>query len=396
MTFTLNKCFAIVFNSRTKKPEDLPTFIFRGTKTNPCQLATFYPDDAPDLWLGIKITDHVSQIKLDSSSTLPCALVPNYRRKPNSGYLKLIKSKFARARHGTSKLCPDVALLTPIISTRLYKTLVRSTLLYAIEFADWDVDQIQELETKQAKALRSCLNSDLQCPQALIRLFSGVEPFEARRDLHILLYYGKLSRYEPASFPSKVHRVCTSRRDKPVGFHCTVFRILQKYGLEHYWDNIPDFSNERLKVILKKHIWIHHWNNDVASARLRDSPFSTIILKDAVPPTHPYKTHHFIGRFITLGLPRQELTSVLRFWMTPCRQRFCSCNFPTCNLAKHLTFDCPRTSDLMASYRRSLLPNLSSTLHPNSFSIFLSRIADSVEDFNSFNRVIGKFDYPLF
>ena len=160
--------------------------------TCPNQLATYYPEDAPDLYLGFNITDYVARIKLNSSETLPNSVVSKYRRKPNSAYLKLIKSRFMRARHGTCQLCSNQAILTPYISTRLYKTLQRSTLLYCIEFGDWDVDQVKELEILQAKALRSCLNSDLQCPQALLRLFCGVEPIEARRDLHTLLYYAKI------------------------------------------------------------------------------------------------------------------------------------------------------------------------------------------------------------
>ena len=80
------------------------------------------------------------------TQTIPKSVVPNYRRKPNSAFLKLIKSQFMRARHGIYHLCSNEAILTPSISTRLYKTLQRSTVLYAIEFVDWDVDQIKELE----------------------------------------------------------------------------------------------------------------------------------------------------------------------------------------------------------------------------------------------------------
>ena len=192
MSFGLDKCFAVVFNSRTKKPEALPSFIFGRSKSSNNHLSTFYPEDAPNPYLGVNITDHVARTKIDINNTLPRSIVPNYRRKPNTAYLKHIKLKFIRARHGTCQLCSNKAILNPSISIRLYKTIQRSTLLYAIELADWDVDQVKELEVLQAKALRTCLNSDLQCPQSLIRLFSGVEPLEARRDLHILLYYGKL------------------------------------------------------------------------------------------------------------------------------------------------------------------------------------------------------------
>ena len=76
----------------------------------------------------------------------------------------------------------------------MYKTLQRSTLLYAIELCDWDPDQINDLEIQQAKALRSHLDADLHCPKSILRIFSGVEPIEARMDLHVLLYYTKLNR----------------------------------------------------------------------------------------------------------------------------------------------------------------------------------------------------------
>ena len=166
MTFGFDKCFAVVFNSRSKKLADLPTFRFCGTNLRPNYLSAFYPEDAPEFYVGFNITDRVARTKLDCSKMIPHYLVPNYRRKPNSAYLKVIKSRFMRARHGTHQLCSNKAILTPSISTRLYKTLQRSTLLYAMEFGDWDLDQIHDLETLQAKALRTCLNSDLQCPQA--------------------------------------------------------------------------------------------------------------------------------------------------------------------------------------------------------------------------------------
>ena len=265
-----------------------------------------------------------------------------------------------------------------------------------MELADWDVDQIKELEILQAKALRASLNSDLQCPQALIRLFSGVEPIEARRDLHILLYYGNLCRYEGASFPAMVHRMRISRNYIPVGFHRTLRRILNKYGIEKYFNKISDIPRVKLKAIFKKPIWLHHWNNDVALARCRDSPFSTAFLENVSEPTYPYKTNHFMKIFITNEIPRNELTTVLRFWMTPGRQRICPCTVSTCDLAKHLIFACPKSRDLVSSYRRTLRPDLRSLLQPSSFSYFLSRISSSTMDFTCFNRVVGKFDYPQF
>ena len=154
--------------------------------------------------------------------------------------------------------------------------------------------------------------------------------------------------------------------------------------------------SEKLKAVFKKPIWLYHWKKDVASARSRDSPFSKIFLTDVKVPTYPYKTHHFLNIFITHELPRSELTSVLRFWMTPSRKRICSCTRSTCNLAKHLIFTCPKYRNLVACYRSKILPGLRLLLLPNSFNLFLSRISSSAMDFICFNRVVGKFDYPQY
>ena len=126
--------------------------------------------------MGFNITNRVAKTKVDCETKLSKNLVPSHRSSPNNLYLKLLKSKFNRARAGTFHLCKEQTILSPRISNRLYKTLQRSILLYAIEICDWDVDQIQDLEKLQAKSLRSLLDLDRQCPKALVRLISGVEP----------------------------------------------------------------------------------------------------------------------------------------------------------------------------------------------------------------------------
>ena len=77
MTFGLDKCFAVVFNSKTKNSATLPTFLL-GVKPDSHQLTTFYPENAPDLYLGFNITDRIARTKLDSSEKLPHSLVPTY------------------------------------------------------------------------------------------------------------------------------------------------------------------------------------------------------------------------------------------------------------------------------------------------------------------------------
>ena len=223
----------------------------------------------------------------------------------------------------------------------------------------------------QAKALRTCLNSDLQCPQATLRLFSGVEPIVARRDLHSLLYFAKLCSREPTSFPAMVHQARVAKADMPVGFHCSVCHILTKYGLKEYCNNIPYLTFEEVSANFKRTIWTYHWKLDVTSTSSRNSPFSYSLSKSTTLPTYPYKSGHFLQRFITDDLPRSAITSVLRFWMTPIRPRVCSCKLPTCNLVNHLLFECSKTRSLIVYYRAKLPSRLRLTPTPLTLDIFL-------------------------
>ena len=193
-----------------------------------------------------------------------------------------------------------------------------------------------------------------------------------------------------------IHRARTSFSTLPVGFHSTVLHILKRYDLEKYWGQIPDVSHDELKVILKKPIWNYHWEKDIASARSRDSPFSSTLLKDSHPPTYPYKSHHFINSFMAPDLSRANLSSILRFWMTPSRQRNCSCSLPTSNIAKHLIFECSKTRSLVTTYLAELSPMLRQILQPDSLQLFFSRVSSSDVDMGLFNHLVAEFCYPRF
>ena len=179
-----------------------------------------------------------------------------------------------------------------------------------------------------------------------------------------------------------------------VGFHCSVRRILTKYGLVDYCDNIPHLTFENISAHFKRTIWTYHWKQDVISTSSRNSPFSNTLLKSATPPTYPYKSGHFLKHFIPNDLPRPALTTVLRFWMTPIRTRICSCTLPTSNLVSHLIFECSNTRTLIKCYKANLPLHLRLTLTPLTLNTFFSLIASSSDDLFTFNRVVGKFDYP--
>ena len=196
-----------------------------------------------------------------------------------------------------------------------------------------------------------------------------------------------------------VHCARTNDSDLPVGFHCTALYILKKYGLEKYWNNIPNVSHNDLKAIFKKPIWDHHWKIDIASATSYDSPFSLALSKGKkgrILPKYPYKSYYFLDSFTDTDLSCSDLSSILRFWMTPPRQRVCSCTLPTSNIAKHLIFECQKTCSLVSSYRATLSSVLQTNLQPDSLELFFSGVACSADEMRAFNRLVGKFEYPRF
>ena len=347
--------------------------------------------------MGYNPTDLITRTKIDESSVHPLSLMPNFRKKPNPKYLKRIIAKFNRSRHGVHQLCPDKTILTPEINIRIFKTLQRSNLLYAIEFCNWDIDQINKLEVLQAKALRCHLGCDLQCPKSILRLVCGVEPILARRDLHVLLYYSKLYNSTPNSLLGQMHQYRTKTfKSLSVGFYATVHHILIKYNLEHYWDNIPDVSHGELKNILKKTIWSLHWKKDVAMALTKDSPFSCTFLPHVQLPTYPYKSNNFLVHFNVNRFPRSALSMILRFWLTPNRIRLSSCMKQTNSLAKHLLFSCCNTRDQIAIYVATLLNELSPLFCPSRLPQFFQHVAKSKIHLENFNLVISRFEYPWY
>ena len=341
------------------------------------------------------MADRIARTKLNRHTSHPKSRVPYFRSKPNNRFLKYAKDKFNRSRAGIHKLCPDKDILTPAISSRLFKTLQRSTLLYAIELCDWDGDQVAELETLQAKTVRVHYGLDNMCPKSIVRLISGVEPFDARIDLHVLKYYAKLYRSDPKSFLGKIHRYRVNNiNDIPVGFYHTAYRTLKKYGMGHLWNNMP--TKKILHQVLKKTIWLYHWRKDVSNALLSNSIFSIVFLSKCKPPAHPYKCHTFLSSLNTMIFPRSSLSRVLRFWLTPPRERHCSCGVETGDLAKHLLFFCSQTRATTTAFVHSLEDNLAACFKPSLLTSFLEKIVKEANILENFNLMIGTFDYPRY
>ena len=344
MTFSIDKSFAVVFNSKSKKINELPLFSLGETT-----IKTTYPDLTSETYLGLNITNRVADIRDEKGKKLDKTAVPTYRSSPNPRFFIRAKSSFNRARIGTFHLCQDEAILFPLISTRLYKTLIRSNLLYAMEITDWNCKQILELEKLQAKSLRSLFDLDRKCPKAIVRLLTGVEPIAARRDLHVLMFYAKLCQSNPTNFLGMINLKRTiSSENPPIGFYTTVKHTLTRYPCLKYWINIPTTDHEELKSILKQHIWTEHWLRDFETASRHKAPFTTVFLDKALPAKYPYEAHSLLQGFDPISFPRTNLSKALRFWTTPCRTVKCSCNEETDDLANHLLLDCSKTRELIS------------------------------------------------
>ena len=381
-----------------KNWKTFPHYILKGSTADKyLYLSANYPAKSKELYLGYYPTDLITRTKIDEVNVHSHNVTPNFRSKPNPKYLKLIMDKFNRSRHGTHQLFSEKGILTPNISVRIYKTLQRSTLLYAIEFCDWDVDQVKKLEILQAKALRSYFDTDLQGPQSILRLVAGVEPFEARRDLHVLMYYCKLCRSTPNSLLGKIHRYRTENLSEiQSGFHQTVFRTLDKYKIGQYWNNVPDGTRDELKLLLKKTIWLFHWKQDMANALTKNTPFSMILPKPKAFLTFPYKSNKFHNQFSADKLCSSRLASVMRFWLTPSRSRVCSCEQETNCLMKHLIFECPKTRLHMSEYKRNIPNTLKASLSPTKLPQFFKKLTLSEDLRDNFNRLAANFDYPRY
>ena len=214
MTFSFDKCRVVIFNSISKIPG--PIF-----KLGTHYLVTHYPP-ITDLYLGHSITDLITITKLAKKTSISVKLKPHFRKKPYADYLRLLKRKFRRARAGTFIINPETNILQPSISVQLYKSIARSTLLYACEVTDFDCDQVLSLEKLQAETLRRMLKLDKRCPKAIVRLVTGVEPIEARFDLHKILYFIKVTFSNNNLFRSIVNRYRKlGFGATPHGFHHT-------------------------------------------------------------------------------------------------------------------------------------------------------------------------------
>ena len=213
----------------------------------------------------------------------------------------------------------------------------------------------------------------------------------------MLLYYSKLCNSVPCSLLGRIHRH-RSRNWKaiPVGFYSNVHNTLTKYGVGHLWRNININQDTKIKDFFKKFIWLHHWKADVSAALKSNSIFASVFLPNKTPPKYPFKSHKLLNSLTTEQFPRIAMARVLRFWLTPARNRVCSCGLDTGDLAKHLLFHCSKTHSATAAYASSLEPQIISHFTPNKLIDFLRKVVRSEKLLENFNLLVGTFEYPRY
>ena len=389
MSFGVDKCYVVIFNSLSKQERQI-------FKLNENYLETRYPPSS-DLYLGHTISDNITVTKIFEKTNLPIKLKPHFRSKPYPNYLSLLKSKFRRARAGTLLLNPETQILQPNISIHLFKSITRSTLLYACEATDFDCDQLLSLEKLQSVTLRRILNLDKRCPKALVRLVTGVEPLEARFNLHKLMYFVKLAKSNKSSLLHAVHnRRMTDFGATPLGFHHTIYNLLIKYGLTNLWEMPKDASVLELKSQIKAAIWRYHWEKDLIISKACHTPLSKIFLSNINFKLENvyYKPHELMCSLKTIHLPRSAASRALRFWTTPIRNRTSTCGLTTEDLPRHLFFACSKSAERVRKFKN--MNDLGDLFLPGTLNTFLRSLIGDKILLRNFHEMLSDLDFPRF
>ena len=169
---------------------------------------------------------------------------------------------------------------------------------------------------------------------------------------------------------------------------------LAKYKLSRLWNDIPRYDHLKLKSFLKQPTWDFHWKSDATIARDTRTPFVMAYFNNLCLSKKPFKAQYLISTLDTKILPRNSLSNVLRFWITPPRSRTCTCKIETPNLVHHLIFECRLTRDPMSRYITTLCQQLACLMKPDNMTNFFHTIAKSAGSLEEFNLIIGQFDIP--
>ena len=104
-------------------------------------------------------------------------MIPDgFKQLPDKKFLDSLKKKTLRVLGTCVSIGMKAGGLTPKCSITIYRSKVRSNMLYGSEIVDWEPNQIMELEKIQAKSLRTLLGADIMSNKAVLRLMCGIEP----------------------------------------------------------------------------------------------------------------------------------------------------------------------------------------------------------------------------
>ena len=258
------------------------------------------------------------------------------------------------------------------IAINIYKSTIRSKLLYPAEIMTPSDNTINKLEIVQNEALRRIFGVCYSTSVAFLRVLSGCPPITALWEVYRLKYYHKVMMSTLRNeLPGKVfHEERKLAGSKPSNFKTVageVYKLLKKYNLEKFWNEnqMPKNFKVWLKLI-EKVIYDKYYKNDLKI--LKNSSTTKIFYKliqninnNNINISKSYKKMDEMIDIVSKYKNRKGAQWMYRFWSgaTPelwdrkrkHGERICNfCNEKNNNIIDHILIKCEKTKKLRKKY----------------------------------------------
>ena len=154
MRFGLKKCLCATFNISDRRLIHKYNYYLYGTK-----LENLILKKTEERYLGIQLTNLIHSFRNDPTLN-PDVIPTGFKTAPDGKFARVLKSKANRALGTCVSLGMRAGGLTPSCSINIYRSKIRSNMLYGSEIVDWEEKQVVEFEKIQAKSLRTLLGAE--------------------------------------------------------------------------------------------------------------------------------------------------------------------------------------------------------------------------------------------
>ena len=251
--------------------------------------------------------------------------------------------------------------LRPATSIKMYKILVRPILEYAGQVLSYrhyyyysngndsrnkaDLNEhIVKLEAFQNRVLKMLVPCSKSTSPAIVRIFSGCMPIDARIDILKLRYFWRITQANDNNLAFSILKYTREElHTRKIGFIHEVFKLCQKHNCLYVWLKIKRPKENPLETI-RRTVEQNCLKKDQAVCLA-----STCIYSSSLYTGNAFKQKKYIFEkiFNTIGLfpdadgRRQFIFALL----DRCNfERVCpKCSMRTFDILKHFLNDCPRT-----------------------------------------------------